>query len=177
MFAFTGSTTRGPVSRHATTTVFGRQRIGALSSEMFVGPFGSGNIQAIAGHHFGEDEVYPCRTSATAAGSVRQLVNENNIFVLPFSCSGDNSTAHTGVLSTDNTLTKLHNQLPYNRTNNVTRCHIQNELSWHALFSVMNCPRRTVSILEQTVPRLSALAQADYTVPLPPQPGFPFPEQ
>ena len=30
---------------------------------------------------------------AAAAGSARQRVNENNLF-LPFSCSGDNSTTH-----------------------------------------------------------------------------------
>ena len=56
-FAIEGATTRGPVARHAITTVFDRQRIGALASETFDGPFVSGNTQAIAGHHFTEGEV------------------------------------------------------------------------------------------------------------------------
>ena len=34
----------------------------------------------------------------------------------------------------------------------------------------------TDSLDPRTVPRLSALAQADYTVPIAPQPGFPFSE-
>ena len=39
----------------------------------------------------------------------------------------------------------------------------------------MNYPRLT-SLVPRTVPRLSALAQADYNVPLAPQPPFPFSE-
>ena len=70
-FAFAGATTWGPFARHATTTVFGHQQIGALASETFDGPFVSGNTQAIAGHHFTESEVYPRRTPAAAAGSAR----------------------------------------------------------------------------------------------------------
>ena len=64
-------TTRGPVAQNATTTGFGRQRIGSLSLayETFDGPFFSGNTQAITGHHFTEGEVYPRRTPAAAAGS------------------------------------------------------------------------------------------------------------
>jgi len=87
---------RGHVVQNATTTVFGRQRLGALGlpSEAFGCPFFSGNTQAIAGHHFTEGEAYPQRRPAAAAGSANQRVNENNLF-LPFSCSGDNSTAHT----------------------------------------------------------------------------------
>ena len=73
--------------------VFSRQQIGALSSKTYDGPFGSGNTQTIAGHHFTEGEVYPRRTPAAAASSARQRVIGNKLF-LPFSYSGDNSTAH-----------------------------------------------------------------------------------
>ena len=75
-FAFAGAagTTRGPVAQNATTKVFGRQRIGALSlaSEKFDG-------QLFPGHHFIEGDAYPRRIPAAAAGSA-QLVNENNCF-------------------------------------------------------------------------------------------------
>ena len=96
-FAFAGSMTRGPVSRHATTSrlaepVFGRRQVGAVSSETFDWPAGSGNTQAIARHHFTPGDVYPRRTTAT--GSARQRDIDNNTFVLTFSCSVDNSTAH-----------------------------------------------------------------------------------
>jgi len=95
-FASATSTTQGPVAQNATTTVFGRQSIGtsSLASETFDGLFFSGNTQAIAIHHFTECEVYPRRTPAAGSGSARQHVNENSLF-LPFSCSGDNSTANT----------------------------------------------------------------------------------
>ena len=109
-----------------------------------------------------EDEAYPQCRPAAAAGSANQRVNKNNLF-LPFSCSGDNSTAHTGYSdcleyscsddndvwsSVDGQYTDQTPQSVINRANNVTRCHIQNKLSWHALFSVMNF-RRTISTLVQ----------------------------
>ena len=82
-FAFAGAagTTRGPVAQNATTTIFGRQRIVALSlaSETFDGPFISGNTQAIAGYHFTEGDACHRRTPAAAAGSARQRVNENKL--------------------------------------------------------------------------------------------------
>jgi len=89
-FVFAGATgtMQGPVAQSATTTAFGRQRIGALSlaSKKFDGPLFSGGAQAMAGHHFIEGEAYPRRTPAAAAGSVRQRINKNNLF-LSFSCS------------------------------------------------------------------------------------------
>ena len=66
----------------------------SLASKKFDGQLFPGNTQAIAGHYFIEGEVFPRRTPAAACGSAQQLVNENNLF-LPFSCSGDNSSAHT----------------------------------------------------------------------------------
>ena len=98
-FAFAGFLTRGPVSRHATTSrlaepVFGRRQVGAMSSETFDCPAGPGNTQVIAGHHFTPGDVYPQRTPAEAAGSARQRDIDNSNFFLPLGCLGDNSTAH-----------------------------------------------------------------------------------
>ena len=60
------------------------------------------------------------------------------------SCIPVRMTMVPRVLSTNSTLIQLHNQLPYNRTNNVTRYHIQNGSSWSARISLMYCQRLTV---------------------------------
>ena len=72
-----------------------------MSSEKFDWPFGPGNTQAIDGHHFTQGDVYPHRTPAAAAGSVRQSDTDNNMFVLPFSCSGDSNTTHNHIVYGD----------------------------------------------------------------------------
>ena len=130
-------------------------------------PFGPGKTLAIDGHHFTQGEVYPRRTPAATAGSARQSDTDNNnvscrspvrAIIAPLTITlcmvtGLNipvrMTMMPGVLWTASTLSNLHNQLPYNRRNNVTRCHIQNEFYWPALFYLMNCRRLTVLSLAQ----------------------------
>ena len=72
-----------------------------MSSETFDWPFGPGKTQAIDGHHFTQGEVYPRRTPAAAAGFARQSATDNNNLLLPFSCSGDNSTTHNHIVYGD----------------------------------------------------------------------------
>ena len=136
-FPFAGSMTQGSVSLHATNSrlkepVFGR-RIDAETGDWTIGP---GNTQAIPRHNFPASDVcdYPCRTPAAAAGSAQIGL-----------CNPDRMTMVPGVLSMNSALIQFHNQLPYNRTNNVTRCHIQNASSWPSMFFLMNCRRLTVS--------------------------------
>ena len=169
-FAFAGSTTQGPVSRHATNSrleepVFGR-RIGAVSTETVDWPVSSGNIQAIPGHDFlspGKSTYTNIPTPYTGSGCrFPGSVTSTTIIV---SCRSPvraltrrlmiglsipvRMTMVPGVLSTNSSRIQLHNQLPYNQTNNVTRCHIQKGSSWPARFSLMNCRRLTVSSLAQ----------------------------
>ena len=88
------------------------------------------------------------------------------------SCIPVRMTMVPGVLSTNmnNILIQLHNQLPYNRTNNVTRYHIQNRSSWPTRFSVMNCRQLTVLSLAQC-------HVCQHWHKSLPQPSFPFSEQ
>ena len=81
-----------------------------------------------------------------------------------------------GVLSTNSTLIQPHKQLPYNWTNNVTQCHIQNGSSWPARFSDELPATDTDSLFHRTLPRLSALAHAYYTILVAAQPSLPFSE-
>ena len=57
--------------------------------------------QAIDGHHFTQNEVYPRRTPPAVAGSARQSNTDYNIFYLPFSCSGDSNTTHNHIVYGD----------------------------------------------------------------------------
>ena len=91
------------------------------------------------------------------------------------SCIPVRMTMVHGVLSTNSTLIQLHNQLPYNRTNNVTRWKLQNGSSWPARFSLMNCRRLTILSLAQC-----HVCQHWHKPIIPsrslPQPGVPFSE-
>ena len=163
--------TRGHVSQHATTSrlaepVFGRRRIGAVSSDTFDWPFGPRNTQAsqadITSHkvkytvHQQQLLVTPGKVTLTTnmfscRSPVRAIIAPLTITL--FMVTGVNIpvrvTMMPGVLWTDSTLTNLHNQLLYNVRNNVTRCHIQNEVSWPTVFSLMNSRRLTVLSLTQ----------------------------
>ena len=159
-----------------------------MASETFDGPFFSGNTQAVAGHHFTEGEAYARRTSTAAAGSARQSVNENNL-CLSFSCSGDNCTAHRAYgdrleypgSDDDDVWSSVDGQYTDQTPHSVTvqpdeQCdtisHSERVILARTFLSD-ELPAMD-SLDPRTVPRLSALAQADYTVPVAPQSGFPF---
>ncbi|KAK2138491.1 hypothetical protein NP493_7646g00001 [Ridgeia piscesae] len=195
-FTFACSTTRGHVSRHATTSplakpVFDRRRIGAESSETFDWPFGPGKIQAIDGHHFTQCEVYPRRTPAAAAGSARQSDTDNNNLFLPFSCSGDNNTTHIAYgdrleysySDDDDTWSSVDGQYTDQTPQPVAvqpeeQCNTMSHSERVILARTFLCDElpATDSLVPRTVPCLSALAQADYNIPVVLQPGFPFSE-
>ena len=152
-FAFAGSTTRDPISWPATHSrleepVFGR-RIKAVSTKIN-GWLGDETL--VLGIHRRVPDMTSrlatlCRRVPTPYTgricrfrtavwhrqqlcflAVRALTRRFMIGL----CIPVQMTMVPRVLSTNSTLIQLHNQSPYNRTNNVTRYHIQNGSSWSA---------------------------------------------
>ena len=145
-------------------------------------PAGPGNTQAIAGHHF--------TPGYTPAGSAQQNdINNNNLF-LPLSCSGDNSTTHIAYgewleyscSDDDDGWSTVDGQYTDQTPQSVAiqpdeQCDTMSHSERIILAHTFLCDElpATESLVPRTVPRLSALA--DNTVPVAPQPGFPFSEE
>ena len=187
-FAIVGSTTRGPVLRHATNSrleepVLG-QRIDTVSTKTVDWALKCWSWEYTGNSQTSRQATLRMRVPTPYTGSVTPTI-------IMFSCRSPihvitrrmmiglsipvRMTMVPGVLSTNSTLIQLHNQLPYNRTNNVTWCHIQNGSSWSTHISLMNCRRLTALSFTQC-----HICQHWHKPIIPsrslPQPGFPFSE-
>ena len=164
-----------------------------MSSETFDWPLGPGKTQAIDAHHFTQGDVCPRRTPAAAAGSARQSDTDANNFLLPFSCSGDNNTTHNHIVygdrleyscsDDDDAWSSVDGQYTVQSPQSVAvqpeeQCDMMSHSERVILARTFLGDELPVtdSLVPRTVPFLSALAQADYNVPVAPQPGFPFSE-
>ena len=114
---------------------------------------------------------------------------KTNKYVLPFSCSGDTSTAHIAsghrleysCSDYDDAWSSVDGQYTDQTPESVIvqqdeQCDSVSHSERVILARTFLCDElpATDNLDPRTVPRLSALAQADYTVPVAPQPGFPF---